>query len=80
MIYTDQGCLIQKRVLSTVPEVFEPRRSRLHDEKSSRGYLWKSLRGTVVSAQVDPSWILLAHYAKRRLSLCQDLQQMSEVQ
>ena len=37
-------------------------------------------RGTVVNAQVDPNWVLLANYAERRTSLRQDLRQVSEVQ
>ena len=80
MICADQGCLIQERFLSTVPKVLEPWRSRLCNERSSRGYLWISLRGTVVSTQVNPSWVLLAHYAQGRPNLRQGLWQVSEIQ
>ena len=79
-ICADQGCLVQERFLSTVPKVLEPWRSRLRNERSSRGYLWKSLRGTVVSTQVDLSWVLLAHYAEGCPSLRQDLRQVLEIQ
>ena len=64
---------LQKRILVTVPKVFKLRGSGLRNERSSRGYLWKPLKGTVVSAQADPSGVLLANYAERRTSLCQDL-------
>ena len=52
-----------------------------HDEadyvmKEVHEGLWKSLRGTIVSAQVNPSWILLVDYAEERSSLRQDLQQV----
>ena len=73
MICADKRCLIQKRILSTVPEVFKPRGSRLRNERSPRGYLQKPFRGTVISAQVDLSRILLAYNAKGHTSLCQDL-------
>ena len=63
----------------TVPKVFKPRGSGLRNERSSRGYLWKPLKGTVVNAQDDPSWVLLANYAEIRTSLRQDLRQVSEV-
>ena len=72
--------VLQKRILVTVPKVFKPWGSRLRNERSSRGYLWKPLRGTVVSAQADPSGVLLANYAERCTSLLQDLWQVSEVQ
>ena len=62
-----------------VPEVFKPRGSKLRNKSSPRGYLWKPLEGTVISAQVDPSWVLLAYNAKGRTNLCQDLRQVSEV-
>ena len=71
---------LQKRILVIVPKVFKLQGSRLRNERSSRGYPWKPLGGTVVSAQVDPSWVLLANYAKRHTSLCQDLRQVLEVQ
>ena len=79
-ICDNQGCLIQERFLSSIPEVFEPWGSRLRNERSSRGDLWKSLKGTIVSAQIDPSWVLLAHYAQGRPSLRQGLRQVSEIQ
>ena len=79
MICADQGCLIQERFFSTKPEVLEPWGSRLRNERSSLGDLRKSLRGAVVSAQVDPSWVLLAHYAQGHPSLRQILQQVSEI-
>ena len=52
----------------------------LRNERSSRGYLWKPLRGMVVSAQDDSSWVLLANYAERCISLCKTLRQVSKVQ
>ena len=64
-ICANKRCSLQKRILTTVPKVFELRGSGLRNEKSSRGYLWKPLRGTVVGAQDDPSWVLLANYAER---------------
>ena len=73
VICANKGCALQKRILATVPKLFKPRGSRLRNEGSSRGYLWKPLRGTVVNAQVDPNWVLLANYAERRTSLRQDL-------
>ena len=79
-ICVDQRCLIQKRILSTIPEVLEPWRSRLHDERGPRGYLWKPLRGMVISAQVNLSKVLLAYYTEGHPSLRQDLRQMSKVQ
>ena len=79
-ICANKICALQKRILAIVLKVFKPRGSRLHNERSSRGYLWKPLGGTVVSAQVDPNWVLLANYAERRTSLRQDLRQVSEVQ
>ena len=36
-ICVDQGRLVQKRILSTLPEVSKPQRSRICDEGSSRG-------------------------------------------
>ena len=79
-ICANQRCLIPKRIFSTIPEVFEPRRSRLRDERGPRGYLWKTLKGTVISAQVNQSRVLLAYYAEGRLDLRQDLRQMLKVQ
>ena len=79
-ICADQGCLIQERFLSSIPEVFKQWGSRLRNERSSREDLQKSLRGAVASAKVDPSWVLLAHYAQGRPSLHQGLRQVSEVQ
>ena len=79
-IWANKRCTLQKRILATVPKVFKPRGSRLRNERSSRGYLWKPLKGTVVSAQADPSWVLLANYAERRTSLRQDLRQVLEIQ
>ena len=79
-ICADHGYPIQERFLSTVPKVLEPWWSRLRNERSSRGYLWKSFRGTVVSTQFDPSWVLLTHYAQGRPSLRQGLRQMLEIQ
>ena len=79
-ICANKRCALQNRILATVPKVFKPRGSRLRNERSSQGYLWKPLGGTVVSAQVDPSQVLLANYAERRTSLRQDLRQVSEVQ
>ena len=64
---------LQKRILVTVPKVFKLRGSKLRNERSSQGYLWKPFKGIVVSAQVDPSGVLLANYAERHTSLCQDL-------
>ena len=72
-ICANKRCALQKRILVTVPKVFKLRGSGLRNERSSRGYLWKPLKGTVISAQVDPSGVLLANYAERRTSLCQDL-------
>ena len=63
-ICANKRCALQKRILVIVLKVFKPRGSRLRNERSSRGYPWKPLGGTVVSAQVDPSWVLLAHYAE----------------
>ena len=54
-ICANKRCALQNRILATVPKVFKPRGNRLRNERSSRGYLWKPLGGTVVSAQVDPS-------------------------
>ena len=79
-ICANKRCALQKRILATVPKVFKPRRRRLCNERSSRRYLWKPLEGMVVSAQADPSWVLLANYAERHISLRQDLRQVSEVQ
>ena len=79
-ICANKRCALQKRILATVPKVFKPRGSGLRNERSSRGYLWKPLRGTVISAQDDPSWVLLANYAERCTSLRQDLRQVLEVQ
>ena len=79
-ICANKRCALQKRILATVPKVFELRGSGLCNERSSRGYLWIPLKGTVLSAQDDPSWVLLANYAERRTSLRQDLRQVSEVQ
>ena len=39
----------------------------------------ETTRGTVISAQVDPSWVLLANNAKGRTSLRQGLWQVLEV-
>ena len=72
-ICANKRCALQKRILVTVPKVFKPRGSELRNERSSREYLWKPLRGTVVSAQADPSGVLLANYAERCTSLRQDL-------
>ena len=80
VICANKRCALQKRILAIVFKVFKPRGSRLRNERSSQGYLWKPLGGTVVSAQVYPSWVLLANYAKRHTSLCQDLRQVLEVQ
>ena len=80
MICDNQGCLVQKRILSTVPEVFEPRGSKLRDERNPRRYLWKPLGGTVIGAQDNLSRILLAYNAEGRTSLHQSLRQMSKVQ
>ena len=60
--------------------LFKPRRSRLRNERSPRGYLRKPLGGTVISAQVDPSRILLAYNDEGRTGLCQGLRQVSKVQ
>ena len=80
MIYADKRCLIQKMILSTVPEVFKPQGSKPRNERSPRGYLRKPLGGAVISAQVDPSRILLAYNDEGRTSLCQGLRQVSKVQ
>ena len=72
-ICANKRCALQKRILEIVLKVLKPRGSILRNERSSRGYLWKPLEGTIVSAQVDPSWVLLAKYAERHTSLCQDL-------
>ena len=45
----------------TVPEVFKPLGIKLGNERSPQGYLRKPLEGTIISAQVDPSRILLAY-------------------
>ena len=79
-VCADKRCLIQKRILSTVPEVFKPRGSKLRNKRSPRGYLQKPLGGTVISTQVDQSRIPLAYNAEGHTSLCQGLQQMSKVQ
>ena len=79
-ICANKRCALQKRILATILKVLKPRGSRLRNERSSRGYLWKPLGGTIVSAQVYPSLVLLANYAERHTSLCQDLRQVSEVQ
>ena len=68
-ICDNQGCLVQERILSIVPEVFKPRGSRLRDERNPRGYLWKSLRVTVISVQDNSSRILLAYNTEGRTSL-----------
>ena len=73
VICANKRCALEKRILAIVFKVFKPRGSRLRNERSSQGYLWKPLKGTVVSAQADPSGVLLANYAERRTSLCQDL-------
>ena len=78
-ICANKRCALQKRILTTVPKAFEPRGSGLCNERSSRGYLWKPLRGTVVGGQDDPSWVFLANYAERRIRFRQDLRQVSEV-
>ena len=44
--------------------MFEPRGSRLRDERNPRGYLWKPLDGTIIGAQDSPSRILLAYNAE----------------
>ena len=72
--------LYKKRILSTVPEVFEPRGSKLRDERNPRRYLWKPLGGTIIGAQDNLSRILLAYNAEGRTSLRQSLRQMSKVQ
>ena len=79
-ICANKICALQKKILANVPKVFKPQGSRLHNERNSRGYLWKPLGGTVVSAQANPSWVLLANCAERRISLCQDLRQVTKVQ
>ena len=80
MIYADKRCLIQKMILSTVLEVFKPQGSKPRNERSPRGYLQKPLEGMIISAQVNPSRILLAYNAKGCTSLCQGLRQVSKVQ
>ena len=78
-ICADKRCHIQKRILVTILEVFKPRGNRLRNERSPRGYLQKPLGGTVISAQVNPSRVLLANNAKGRVSLRQGLRQVLEV-
>ena len=78
-ICADKRCPIQKRILATVLKVPKPRRSRLRNERSSRGYLRKPLGGAVISAQVNLSWVLLANNAEGRTSLRQGLRQVSKV-
>ena len=79
-ICANKRCALQKRILATILKVLKPRGSRLRNERSSQGYLWKPLGGTIVSAQVYPSLVLLANYAERHISLRQSLRQVSEVQ
>ena len=79
-VRADKGRLIQKRFLSTVPEVFMPRGSRLRDERSTRGYLRKPLGRTITSTQIDSSRILLAYNDEGCASLCPVLRQKLEVQ
>ena len=80
VICANKGCALQKRILSTILEVFRPRESKLRNERSPRRYLRKPLRRTIISTQVDPSRILLAYNAKGHASLCQVLRQVLEVQ
>ena len=79
-ICANNRCALQKRILATVLKVFKSQGSGLRNKRSSQGYLWKPFGGTVVSSQVDPSWVLLANYAERRTSLCQGLRPVLEVQ
>ena len=79
-IFADERCLIQKRVLSTILEVFRPRGSTLRNERSPRGYLRKPLERTIISTQAGQSRILLAYNAEGHASLCQVLRQVLEVQ
>ena len=53
--------------------------AKLRNERNSRGYLRKPLKGTVFSAQVNPSWVLLPNNAEGCTSLRQGLRQVSEV-
>ena len=78
VICANKRCALQKRILVIVLKVFKPRGSRLHNERSSQGYLWKPFGGTVISTQVNPSWVLLANNAEGRTSLRQGLQQVLE--
>ena len=72
MFYTKEGSPDRTKVSM-------PRKNRLRNERSPRGYLWKPLGGMIISAQVDPSSILLAYNVEGRTDLCQGLRQVSKV-
>ena len=79
VICANKRCALEKRILVIVFKVFKPRGSRLRNERSSRGYMWKPLGGMVISTQVNLSWVLLANNVEGRISLRQGLRQVSKV-
>ena len=64
MICADKKYFIQKRILPTLPKVSMPQGGGLRNERSPRGYLRKPFGGTIISAQVGSSKILLSYNAE----------------
>ena len=68
------------RLLPPVLKVFGSWGSGLHHEGSPWKDLQKPLRVMIVGTQADSRRVLLAHHAKRRSNLCQNLRQMPKIQ
>ena len=69
-IHLGKKCLVQKRLLPTIPNMPKPRGSRLCYEGSSWKDLWEPLRVTITSAQTGSGRILLVYHAEGCPSIC----------